>query len=561
MTASGEARSKPGGAGPPADILDSWKRIAAYLERDVRTVMRWERSRALPVRRLPGGPKPAVYALRSDLDYWRANGPSRLAESATGARAVDAPSIAVLPLASLTSDEQDLYFGDGLADEIINALAQVPGLRVIARSSSFVFRGGAGDVREIGARLNVGTLLEGSVRRVGDHLRVCAQLVETRDGYHLWSRSFDGTREDPIALQDDIARAIVHGLKLKLLSPARLVRRPPRVARAYELWLEGRSHQLGRRSLESLLRSRLCYEQSLALDPCFAVAQLGLAEHFREMALLGLLRPRDAATAARAAAERALDLDPLLGEARAILGVLRAFVDFDWRGAERAFRESIDLSPASAEGHSRFAMYVLAPMRRFEEAREQLDLTLSLDPLSPENHCLLARLLLFERRLEDADAAVAAALRLSPDQPLAHWLRGAIRLSEGRLDEACVHAVRALGLFGEAPMALAAVSALHAFAGRAEESRALSERLDRHAERSYVSPLFRAWIHAGMGERDAAFRRLSEAVDERDPQAPYLACDHPYDALRHDPRFAALLGRMGLPGPAPPGGSAGLRAV
>jgi tetratricopeptide (TPR) repeat protein len=181
-------------------------------------------------------------------------------------------------------------------------------------------------------------------------------------------------------------------------------------------------------------------------------------------------------------------------------------------------------------------MYVLAPMRRFEEAREQLAVTLSLDPLSAENHCLVARVLLFERRLDEAEAAVAAALRLNPDQPVAHWLRGAIRLVGGR----------ALELFGDAPMSVAAVSALYAFAGRAEQSRALSERLDRLAAHAYVSPLFRAWVHVGRGEEEEAFRRLNEAVAERDPQAPYLSCDHPYDGLRGDPRFTALLEKMGL---------------
>jgi serine/threonine-protein kinase len=264
------------------------------------------------------------------------------------------------------------------------------------------------------------------------------------------------------------------------------------------------------------------------------------------MALLGLLRPRDAAVEGKAAAERALALDADLGDAHAVLGVFRAFVDYDWRGAEGAFRQALALSPASAEAHSRFAMYVLAPMRRFEEAREQLAVTVSLDPLSAENHCLVARVLLFERRLDEAEAAVAAALRLNPDQPVAHWLRGAIRLVGGRPDEGCLHAARALELFGDAPMSVAAVSALYAFAGRAEQSRALSERLDRLAAHAYVSPLFRAWVHVGRGEEEEAFRRLNEAVDERDPQAPYLSCDHPYDGLRGDPRFTALLEKMGL---------------
>lgn len=195
---------------PSPDLLDSWKEIAVYLKRDVRTAMRWEQSRALPVHRLPGGPKSAVFALRSEVDVWRKGPESPQAGPA------DAQSIAVLPFVNLSRDRNNEYFGDGLADEIINALTRIPGLRVTARTSSFAFRGKSQDIREIGAKLGVSALLEGSVQRACHRFRVSAQLVDAANGYHLWSEHYDREDTEVFDLQDEIAASIAAVLRIKV---------------------------------------------------------------------------------------------------------------------------------------------------------------------------------------------------------------------------------------------------------------------------------------------------------------------------------------------------------
>jgi TolB-like protein len=214
--------SRPGASGNE-DVLDSWKQIAAYLHRDVRTIQRWERTRGLPVHRWPGGEKPAVYALRTEIDAWRRSDSERDVRATAGTRqrlphAITFPdqSVAVLPFANLSADPENEYFSDGLADEIITALTRIPGLRVTARTSSFAFRGRALDVREIGSRLGVRAVLEGSVQRSEGRVRVSAQLVNVGDGFHLWSERYDRDLADVFAIQDEISRAIAAALRVRL---------------------------------------------------------------------------------------------------------------------------------------------------------------------------------------------------------------------------------------------------------------------------------------------------------------------------------------------------------
>ena len=323
--------------------------------------MRWEQTRHLPVHRLPGGS--AVHALKSELDAWRKGAGIHMVatpeENAAQAPApVPAgPSIAVLPFANLAAERENEYFSDGLANEIITALTRVEGLRITARTSSFAFRGKEQDVREVGRRLGVEFLLEGSVQRVGERIRVNAQLVNSSDGFHRWSERYDRSLTDIFAVQDEIAASIVAAFKLKVKSRAIVKKRTANVE-AYAAWLQGRRYRFGARTLQEMLEASRCFAMAVALDPEFGAVHLEVGQQLLYSAALGLAAPLQISSQARSEVARALDLDDGLGEAHAALGTLRALFDFDWAGAESAFSSALaGLSQlGSISGHFRAAV-------------------------------------------------------------------------------------------------------------------------------------------------------------------------------------------------------------
>ena len=532
----------------PGELLNSWKEIAGYLNRDVRTLQRWERGKDLPVHRLPGGDKPAVYALKSELDAWLRSRAIHALEEEVRLPPVarDAPSIAVLPFANLSGDKENEYFSDGLADEILTELTRVPGLRVIARTSSFALRGKDQDVREIGANLNVGALLEGSVRKSGDRIRVAAQLVSTADGGHLWSERYDRQLTDVFAIQDQVSAAIVEAMRPRLVGGAPPVRRRTGNLAAYNLYLKAQYYG-NRGTAEALAESRKCFEEAIALDPEYALAYLGLAERYWESAFWGLLDPREAARAGMPLALRALELDDTLAAGHATLGVFRGTFEYDWAAAEREFRRALELAPASPSVHSRYAWFFLEPMGKLDEALAELEWVLEIDPLSPVAHFALAQMLMFRRRFPQAEQQFRQALELDPNFWMPHWCLGAVHLFMGMYDQAIAECERARELFGRSALVSGALGAMYGVAGRSEDARRLLDGMMQAARETYVSPLGIAWVCFGLGDVDAVFEWLNKAIDEREPQMLHLPAKHIYDPLRADPRFRALLERMNLP--------------
>lgn len=524
-----------------AETLDSWKAIAAYLRRDVRTVMRWEQQRGLPTHRLPGGGKPGVYALKSELDAWLNKSRLHLAEPAEAAAPV--PSIAVLPFSNLSGDKENEYFSDGLADEVITALTRIAGLRVTARTSSFAFRGEGRDVREIGRKLGVRTLLEGSVQRSGERIRVSAQLVDTADGFHVWSERYDRELRDVFEIQDEISRAIAQALEVRLApSPGA----PRKVnLEAYNHWLKGRYYQQYE-NFEALAKSRSCFEQAIALDSSFPQPYIGLASLWRAAADFGVVRPEDVAIQARAAIRKALELDSSCGEAYALCGTYRAWIDFDWKGAEADFARALELTPASPLAQTMFANSCLIPINRLDEAERRMERAVESDPLSPLAYCLLAKVLLWKREYSRAQARIDAAFELRPDYPLAVWYRGAGLWFEGRIEEgvACLQA--AARSIGGNPSMSGSIGNGLGLLGRRDEALQILAELHAAARERYVSPIGCAWVYMGLGELDEAFAWLDRAVDERDPHILDFPCKPLYDRLRQDARFTALLRKMRL---------------
>jgi adenylate cyclase len=372
--------------------LDSWKDIADYLGRDVRTVQRWERERSLPVHRLPGGRKPRIYAIRSELDMWLKGNSADPAPST--------PSIAVLPFANLSESKENEYFSDGLADEIINALTRIRGLLVTARTSSFAFRGREQDIREIGASLGAGSLLEGSVQRSGNRIRVSAQLVSAKDGYHLWGESYDRELADVFALQDDIARAVSRALSLRLAAGS-LVEPSTEDMEAYRLWLQGR-HAWTELTPEAVEKARSCFEAALTRDPRFPLPYVGVAELLFDAGQLGIVHPAEVIRKAKESVLAALALNDRLGEAYALLGALQGVLEYDWAAAERCFQRALDRSPGSSEVLRRFAWYYLVPQLRIPEALDQMNRARTRDPLSPIVHSYSGLTLMIARDFKRA---------------------------------------------------------------------------------------------------------------------------------------------------------------
>jgi adenylate cyclase len=300
-----------------------------------------------------------------------------------GRTSADTPSVAVLPFANLSAEEESGYFSDGLADEIITALTRVEGLRVVARTSSFAFRGARRDVREIGARLGVSTVLEGSVQRSVGRVRVSAQLVNSENGFHLWSEHYDRELTDIFAIQDEISRAIARAFAIRLL-PLGSIRPTPNL-NAYNAWLKARHYQ-HYEDLHLVSKARMCLDEAIALDPAFPQPYLGLADLLLASAGFGMIRPRAAAGEGRAAIRRALELDDSLSEAHALSGAFRAVMDFDWEGAAADFDRALALAPASEQAHRLRARYYLVPTLRLREAEQEMEQALESDPFSPVAH-------------------------------------------------------------------------------------------------------------------------------------------------------------------------------
>ena len=294
------------------------------------------------------------------------------------------PSIAVLPFANMSADKENEYFSDGLAEEILNLLAKIPGLKVIARTSAFAFKGKNEDIRKIAETLGVSNVLEGSLRRAGNRIRVTAQLINATDGTHLWSERYDRDMTDIFAIQDEIGQAISEALKVRLAPRAQTVN-----IEAYQNYLKGQYYR-ARNTPESLAKAKECFEQALAIDPNYAPAYSGLAEYYYALAVYGIKPTGDVAPLARSAAEKALAIDPANSEAHSVLAAMAAIFDYDWKAAEKHFRKAMAAEPIPPMVRYRYAVYYLLPLGRVPEAMEQSRLALETDPVSMLSHFLMA---------------------------------------------------------------------------------------------------------------------------------------------------------------------------
>jgi TolB-like protein len=513
--------------------LNSWKAIAAYLGREVRTAQRWAKDRELPVHHLPGGARPRVFALKSELDAWMRTSPAPRPDRVA--------SVAVLPFLNLTGEHEDRFFGDGLADDLINELVRIPDLRVIARTSAFAFDSRGRDVREIGSRLGAGWLVEGSVRRDRERMRVSAQLVNTKDGGHAWSDRYDRELTDVFAVQDDIARAIARALQVTLSHEAAVS--GPIDPAAYDLWVKGRT--LSQRfTHEDFQQARACYEAAIARDPTFARPHFGLADLLFYGAQFGVAEPEAVVPRAREAIQRSLELDDRFGEAHALLGIFRGLLDYDWQGAEAAFQRALELSPGSAAVLAQHAWYHLVPRMRIEQALEEAQVAVGLDPLSPFAHGALGLVLTVARQYGRAVDACRTAVQLAPGLWWLHWFHATALMFSGPAEEAIREAWQVYERIRK-PLVTGATAAVCGLLSQHERARALLRELEAMARSSRVPPAAFALAYLGVGD-DRVFEWLERSIEARDPVVTHLPSMPLYDGLREDPRFPPLLARMGL---------------
>ena len=459
----------------------------------------------------------------------------------------DVPSIAVLPFANMSADPEQEYFCDGLAEELIDALARLEGLRVVARTSAFQFRGKGHDLREVGERLNVKTVLEGSVRKAGNRLRINAQLINAGDGYHLWSERYDREMDDVFAVQDEIARSVVEKLKVKLLGQqgAPIVRRPTDNLEAYNLVLKGRYHAT-RLTGPALEKGIECYTQALAAEPSYAQAYAGVAMIHVRRAILSFARPHDLMPVAKEAALKGLAIGETVADAHAALAMVLHWYEWEWLGAEREYRCALDLNPGNTAARSDYAM-LLGQIGRLDHALAEARHAVERDPLSVYNRHSASLVLCVARRFDAALAEARAGVELEPTYFVFHLDLGWALAGLGRYDEA-VEALRQATIVAPGdPLPHGYLGWALGLAGQREEALAILGELERRRNQEYVGGWLLAHVSLGLGDYEQAVVWLQNATEERDGILTYLNRWFGADPLRSDPRFQALLQKMNFP--------------
>jgi TolB-like protein/tetratricopeptide (TPR) repeat protein len=458
-----------------------------------------------------------------------------------------ANSLAVLPFTNLSESKENEYFSDGMTEELIASLARIRGLKVVSRTSVMQYKQTSKSMPVIARELGVANILEGSIRRYGDRVRVTAQLIDAAADDHLWVETYDRTLDDVCGIQCELARNITRSLEVKL-SPreSRLLEEPPTESpEAYDLYLRGRFLWNGRTE-QGLRQSTAYLERALAADPGFALAAAGLADAWLTIGLYSLEPPREAMERARGAAERALALDGSLAEALAARGCVRSVYDWDWAGAEADFRRAAELNPRYAIAHQWYAMNLLGPLGRFGEAAQALERAGELEPFSIALQTSRAMLLHFQRRHDEAIAAYRTLLEVHPEFGPGHAFLAQALAMCGRHDDAAAASREALGLTGGGAEATATLAYALAAAGRRAEAVTLLDELLERARQRFVSPTLVAQVYIGLRDAPRALHWLRRAHEMRAADLVWLKVRPVFDPLREEPEYQDLLREMGL---------------
>ena len=455
-------------------------------------------------------------------------------------------SIAVLPLENLSGDPQQGYFADGMTEELITNLGKISALRVISRTSVMRYKGTKKPLPEIARELKVDALVEGTVLRSGNRVRVTANLLDANADRHLWAESYERDLRDVLSLQSELARAITSEIQIKVtpqeksrLSSARTVN-----PEAYQLYLKGR-YYAGRATKEGLEKGVQYFNQAIAADPSYALAYDGLADDYW-LADEWTLSPRDAIPKAKEAAKKALELDDTLAEAHASLAVVNALYDWDWAAAESEFKRSIELKPNYAPAHELYGWYLVS-IGRTNEGIAESELSVELDPVSPEANSYLGYVLWVAHQHSQAIEQLRKTTDLDPNYWFAYEVLGLAYERQGQFPEAIADLQEAVRLAGTIAEPSAGLARVYAVSGNRAEAKKLLEAFKERSRETYVSPYLIAMICARLGERDQALAWLERAYQARSMFMIGLKLDPSVDSLRSDPRFQDLLRRMNFP--------------
>ena len=461
------------------------------------------------------------------------------------ARPAELSSIAVLPFADLSPDKDQEYFCDGMTEEIIDALSKIGGIRVVARTSSFAFKGKQQDIREIGKKLNVAAVLEGSVRKDGNRLRVTAQLNSVADGYHLWSETYERELKDVFTVQDEISRAIVNTLQLKLSKSGVQPNSSPENVETYELYLQGRYHW-SRWRTEGAEQAIHYFEAAIQKDPNYAPAYAGVAYSYCWLGFFGALPPNEAMPKARQAAEKALSLNDSLAAAHTALAYVKALYDFDWPVAEREFKRAIELNAGDADAHFGYGIAYLAPQGRMDDEVHEMQIARDLDPLSPVQANYLGLAYQFVGRRADAIAQYKKALDLDPNFVEARLHLANAYLEPGRFKDFYAELDRAQAIWADSRIDPTRAFGL-ALEGRKAEALELLHKCEKPGPGVFVQSTYIANVYAVLGDKEQMYTWLDKAYADRDGMLVYANKQGCYRPYRSEPRFLALERKLGVP--------------
>ncbi|HEX6732584.1 MAG TPA: winged helix-turn-helix domain-containing protein [Pyrinomonadaceae bacterium] len=457
-------------------------------------------------------------------------------------------SIAVLPLANLSRDSEQEYFADGITDTLIGDLAKIGQLRVISRTSSMQYKGTTKSLPQIARELNVDAVIEGTVQRVGERVRVSAQLIYAPTDEHLWAEQYDRDVRDILQLQSEIAQAIARQVHIKI-SPAeqaRLASRPPVNPKAFDNYLQGRYLYWNKRTDENLNKAIDYFQNAIKEDSTYALAYAGLADSYNAMGSvqIGLLPPIDARSRAEDAALKALERDPALAEAHNALGVANHY-NWKWSAAEQEFKRAIELNPSYAPAHSGYASYLMT-LNRVEESLAAANRSRELDPLSLAISVQRGFLLENARRYSEAIEQLRSVIAVDANHYQANWMLGHTYAANQQFDEAIAAAEKAVAVSNRVPGAQGMLGMTYGLAGRKNDANKILKELLQLNERRYVTAAAIAVVYIGLGEKDQAFVWLEKAYQERSNFVAWLKVTPIVDSLRSDPRFTDLERRVGL---------------
>jgi serine/threonine protein kinase/Tfp pilus assembly protein PilF len=524
---------------PPFTGPTSWAVIARRLSGTV--------PRLRPVR--PTVPEGVEHAVMKALALAKADRFATAEEFATALSKSDVvrptlPSVAVLPFLNLSADPENEYFADGITEDVIAQLSKIRALKVISRTSVMRFKKREQSLREIGATLEATTLLEGSVRRVADRVRIVAQLIDVETDQHLWADTYDRQLTDIFVIQTDVALRIAGALRAELSVDERIrIRKEPTSdLEAYQLYLQGR-HCYIRYTEEGLRRGIEYFERAVAKDPNYAMAYVGLALAYAELGETGALRPDEAYRRGKEAALKALDLDSELGEAHCVLAVIKFVSDFDWAGAEREFKRALELTPGNADTYDLYGRFCSA-LERYDEAIAMQKRAQELDPLV--HRVDLATVLLRAGSYDEALRTAMSAIELDPHYARGHATVGWAFVKKGLYDKGLAHLKTAVSLSPGDTLWLAQLGQVYGLTGDVAKARDVLRQLEDVSRQRYVSPYHLAYVLTGLGEQEKAIDCLERAYEDRAGAVYGIKGSFLFTTLHSHPRFTALLSRMNL---------------